>query len=93
MAHFTLEYQVTMTTGKMQKLSQQIKNDRGVNERMKKSHANEITLQSTETKKLALEVSRLKVYQLHIIALSYLHDKCWLLSTALTITLVASYFY
>lgn len=55
--------QVTMTTGKMQKLSQQIKNDRSVSERMKKSHASEITLQSTEAKKLAMEVTKLKVHR------------------------------
>lgn len=50
-----------MTTGKMQKLSQQIKNDKSVNEKIKKSHASELVLQSSETKKLALEISKLQV--------------------------------
>lgn len=50
-----------MTTGKMQKLSQQIKNEKSIAERMKHSHNSEALQQSTEAKKMTMEISKLKV--------------------------------
>ena len=54
-----------MTTGKMQRLSQQFKNDKCASEKAKKDHANELLQQSAEKKKLSMELSKLKVYHVH----------------------------
>ncbi len=53
--------QVAMTTNKMLKLSQQIKNEKSASERMKISHTSEVSKQYAEVKKLSLEISKLKV--------------------------------
>jgi hypothetical protein len=50
-----------MTTGKMQRLSHQMKSDRSASERTKKDHANELLKLSGENQKLSTEVSKLKV--------------------------------
>lgn len=53
--------QVIVTTSKIHKLSQQIKNEKTVNERMKTLHSCELQQLSAEAKRSALEISKLKV--------------------------------
>lgn len=53
--------QVIVTTSKIHKLSQHIKNEKTVNERMKTSHSSELQQLSAEAKRSALEISKLKV--------------------------------
>lgn len=50
-----------LTTGKMQTLSLQIKKEQSINEKMKKLHANELLQQSAESKRMSLEITKLKV--------------------------------
>lgn len=45
----------------MQKLSQQITAEKSANERMKRSFSSQVSQQSSEAKKLSMELSRLKV--------------------------------
>lgn len=57
------EYQdkVITVTGKVQKLSQQIAAEKNSTEKVKKSYSSQISHQSAEAKKMALELSKLKV--------------------------------
>lgn len=46
----------------MQKLSQQLATEKSTNERMKTTYSSQVSQQSTEFKKMTLELSKLKVH-------------------------------